>query len=123
MTDINQLTERYIAAWTGDGTAGDRELIARLYASDAYYANAGNDYRGLAGIELAISRNRDKFLSRGFVFKATDDAVTHHGSARLSWQMLAPDGETVAAGTQFVVLDDDGRVRADYQFLTLAPPA
>ena len=40
-------------------------------------------------------------------FEVTDNAAEHHGSVRVPWRMLAPDGATVAAaGMQFLVPAD-----------------
>jgi len=124
MTDTITIFDRYTAAWTENDPARRRELIADLYAPEAYYANQAADHRNLAGVEVAITRNWDKFISRGFTFEIIDGAAEHHNSARVPWRMLAPDGRTVAAaGMQFLVLDDAGQVSTDYQFLTQAPPA
>jgi hypothetical protein len=124
MATIDEILGRYAATWTEDDPARRRELVAELYALDAYYATLGNEYQGTAGVEIAVARNWDKFIGHGYTFEVADGAVAHHGSARVPWRMLAPDGETVAAaGMQFLVLDDAGRVRGDYQFITQAPPA
>jgi hypothetical protein len=43
--------------------------------------------------------------------QALRDTVT------FNWEMVAPDGEKVlAVGLEFLVLDDRGRIVADYQF-------
>jgi len=36
--------------------------------------------------------------------------------------LTAADGEVDSLGTQFLILDDDGRIRLDYQFIE-KPPA
>jgi hypothetical protein len=124
MATIEEILGRYTATWTENDPARRRELIADLYALDAYYANQGNEYHGTEGVEIAVVRNWDKFISHGYTFEVAGGAAAHHGSARVPWRMLAPDGATVAAaGMQFLVLDDTGRVRGDYQFITQAPPA
>jgi hypothetical protein len=124
MTTIEEILDRYTATWTESDPARRREQIAELYAPDAYYANQGNEYHGAAGVEEATARNWDKFISHGYTFTVADGAAAHHDSARVPWQMLAPDGATVAAaGMQFLVLDEAGRVSGDYQFITQAPPA
>lgn len=34
------------------------------------------------------------------------------------WEMVTtPDGEPVGGGTEVLLLDDDGRIVADYQFI------
>jgi hypothetical protein len=37
--------------------------------------------------------------------------------ARLTWRIRAKDsGEAAAAGSNFLILDDGGRIRFDYQY-------
>jgi SnoaL-like protein len=124
MITIEKILDGYTATWTENDPGRRRELIAELYAPDAVYANQGNEYHGIAGVEVAVVRNWDKFISDGYAFEVAGGAAAHHGSARVPWRMLAPGGATVAAaGMQFLLLDDTGRVRGDYQFITQAPPA
>jgi SnoaL-like protein len=122
MTSVEAILDFYTQAWN-EGDPGKRhDLVARLYAADAYYANQGNEFPGIAEVERALTRNYDGFLSKGFTFEIADGAAAHHGSVRVTWRMLAPDGVTVAAaGMQFLILDDDGLVTRDYQFITQAP--
>jgi hypothetical protein len=36
---------------------------------------------------------------------------------KFNWEMVSSDGEAVAVGLEFLVLDPDGRIRLDYQFI------
>jgi hypothetical protein len=124
MTTVESILDRYTMTWNEHDPARRQELAARLYAAGAYYANQGGDYRGLEEVVRAITRNYDGFLSKGFTFEMAEGAAAHHGSVRVPWRMLAPDGATVAAaGMQFLLLDDTGLVISDYQFITQAPPS
>jgi SnoaL-like domain len=124
MTGVGSILERYTLAWNEHDPARRRELAAQLYAPGAYYANQGNDYRGFDEVVRAITRNYGGFLSKGFTFEVAEGAAWHHGSVRVPWRMLAPDGATVAAaGMQFLILDDAGLVTSDHQFITQAPQA
>jgi hypothetical protein len=123
MSDPEKIVGRYTAVWNEHDPARRHELVARFYAADGYYANQSADYHGIEQVERAVTRNYEAFLSRGFTFEVAEGAAEHHGSARVPWRMLAPDGATVAAaGMQFLVLDDTGLVASDYQFITQAPP-
>ena len=43
--------------------------------------------------------------------------VAHHGAIRIWWEMVTvADGQIAAVGQEFLVLDDDGRIRSDHQF-------
>jgi SnoaL-like domain len=124
MTSVESVLDGYTQTWNEHDPARRRELAAKLYAPDAYYANQGGGYRGLEEVVRAITRNYDGFLSKGFTFEVADGAAGHHGSVRVPWRMLGPDGVTVAAaGMQFLILDDNGLVASDHQFITQAPPS
>lgn len=57
-----------------------------------------------------------EFVATGRVtFRRRDDVVRLHDMARFSWVALS-DGEVVGGGAD-VLLDVDGRVRADCQFV------
>ena len=45
-------------------------------------------------------------------------AEAHHDGVRIHWEMApAAGGDPVAGGVQFLLLDTEGRVRFDYQFI------
>ncbi|MFI9321648.1 hypothetical protein ACIGXI_17960 [Kitasatospora aureofaciens] len=47
----------------------------------------------------------------------TEDAVRLRDVVRFSWEMVSVGtGELAGGGVEFVVLDADGRITADYQF-------
>jgi len=56
----------------------------------------------------------------GYVFRSRGAADSHPDGVRLQWDMVpAAGGAAASAGVQFLVLDGDGRVRYDYQFIDL----
>ena len=56
--------------------------------------------------------------SGGFRFRALNSVDAHHDTVKFYWAMV-PQGGGMAqsVGSDFVVLDDEGRIRADYQFI------
>jgi hypothetical protein len=60
-------------------------------------------------------------VEKGCHFAAHGEPQSHHGVARLPWRMLSiADGAVRAEGMEFLVLNDDGLIVADYQFV---PPS
>jgi hypothetical protein len=52
------------------------------------------------------------------VFRSLGSAQAHHDGVRIRWEMApATGGGAVSDGVQFLLLDADGRVRSDYQFI------
>jgi hypothetical protein len=122
MTDADKVLDQYLGVWNEHDADRRHELVGELYVSTAYYANQSADYQGIAEVERAVTRNYDGFLSKGYTFEMAEGAAAHHGSVRVPWRMLAPDGTTVAAaGMQFLSIDDSGKVARDIQFITQAP--
>jgi hypothetical protein len=120
MTD--KVLDQYLKVWNEHDAGRRRELVGELYATSAYYANQSAEYQGRAEVERAVTRNYDGFLSKGYTYEMAEGGAAHHGSVRVPWRMLAPDGTTVAAaGMQFLSLDDSGQVTRDIQFITQAP--
>jgi hypothetical protein len=122
MTGVDQFIERYVSVWNESDVEIRRQLISTLWSEEAALFNRVADYQGHGGIEQAVANSYERFVARGFVFRARDDAVTHHGAVRFSWEMVtAHDAQVDSVGTQFLVLESDGRIRLDYQFIETLP--
>jgi hypothetical protein len=65
----------------------------------------------------------DKTAARGLRFTSVGNASGHHGSVRFNWRLDRDDPAAVTAGFDFLILDGNGRIRADYRFIEAAPAA
>lgn len=121
--NVIALVEKYVATWSQPDPEIRRKNIADIWSEDAVYKNATTEYVGRAGIEVAVTEAYDMFVTKGYVIKVA--AVdTNHEAVRYTWEMFPPGGtEPEAIGTQVVVLDTDGRMVRDHQFLDKAPAA
>lgn len=74
--------------------------------------------REYEAIEARIAGAYEKWIrDGGFVFKARPNVVGHRNVAKFNWEMVpANGGQVAAAGFDFFVLGDAGRIRYDYQF-------
>ncbi len=124
MSDLTELANRYNAVWNEPDADRRRQTIAALWAADATHYTQNLEARGYDAIEARVAGAYEWFVrAGGFNFTTVNDVVGHHNVARLKWEMApAVGGDVAAAGWVFLVLDDDGRIRADYQF-TDPPPA
>lgn len=118
-TDFDAFARRYVEAWNEPDPGRRRERVAALWADDGHYANARFDYAGHDGVTTAVTIAHDRWVAgAGFVFRYRDDARHHHDGLRFSWEMLpAGGGEVASVGTEFVLLDSDGRIVHDHQFI------
>jgi hypothetical protein len=122
MTDLDEFITQYVAIWNEPDRDVRRQWIAGTFSDRASLFNRIKEYHGHAGIEAAVQRSYDLFGSRGFLFRAREEPVSHHGAIRFKWEMITAAGSDVdSLGTQFLVLDVDGRIRLDYQFIEKPP--
>ncbi|MFE5581217.1 hypothetical protein [Kitasatospora sp. NPDC056531] len=136
MTSSAQLlADRYAALWTEPDADERRKAIERLWTEDGVHlvhppegireeaARVGFpepvlEARGYRELESRVARAYQEFVAPGeFTFRARPDAVRLRDAVRFTWEMVpAGGGEAVGGGVEFVVLDADGRITADYQF-------
>jgi hypothetical protein len=116
MTD---LAHRYLAIWHETDADARRTAITQIWSEYARVCTADNDYTGHAAIEARVTAAHDKWVAQGgFVFRQLGDVDTHHDGVRIRWEMVpAGGGDAASAGVQFLLLDPDGLVRFDYQFI------
>ncbi len=117
MTDLDDFITQYVAAWNEPDPDARRNWIAGTWSAQAGLFNARNEYHGHAGIEDAVRRSYELFVAHGFLFRPRQKPISHHGAIQFTWEMITPDGEVDSIGTQFLILDDDERIRLDYQFI------
>jgi hypothetical protein len=116
MTD---LTHRYLAIWHETDAGARRMAITKIWSENARVCTGANDYTGHAAIEARVTAAHDKWVAQeGFMFRPVADADMHHDGLRIRWEMVpAAGGQAASTGVQFLVLDADGLVRLDYQFI------
>ncbi|MFI5693881.1 nuclear transport factor 2 family protein [Kribbella sp. NPDC051586] len=108
-TDLTPV-EQYVGFWNASADANFADDIT-------YHAPIGV----LHGVEELIGfRNQFAEHQPGYVFRPRSDPEAHHGRARLQWELLV-DGTSFATGTDFLEIDDHGRIAAVAAFLDRAP--
>jgi hypothetical protein len=117
---MNEIVERYLAAWNETDAVKRRSLVDGLWAADASYTDPLADAHGRAEIDGLIGAVQQQFP--GFVFTLGGAVDAHHDQARFSWH-LGPAGaaEPVVIGFDVAVLDGDGQIRSVYGFLDKVP--
>jgi hypothetical protein len=119
MIAIDGLAARYVAVWNEPDAAARDAAATGLWSADARACTAVNEYIGLDAIKRRVAAAYEKFVAgQGLVFRPLGAAEAHHDGVRIRWEMLpAAAGDAVPGGVQFLLLDTDGRVRSDYQFI------
>ena len=118
MTDIITFAERYVEMWNERDPERRHQEVRSLFAEGAVDFTGTRDLRGHDDIELRVDAAHDKYVvDQRYVFRLLR-AEGHHNAVRLNWEMVpAEGGEVASLGFDFLVLDADGRIQLDYQFI------
>jgi hypothetical protein len=114
--------ERFIALWNEPDDEARRRAVAALFAPHGSNYAATLEATGHDEIDARVKRSFDKWVrDGGHCFRRADTAVqAHHGAVRVGWEMVKVEsGEVVSVGAEFLLLDDDGRIVSDHQFVTV----
>ena len=117
---MQEIVERYLAAWNETDPAKRRALVDEVWAPDGRYTDPLADVRGRAEIDGLIGAVQQQFP--GFVFTLGGTVDTHHDQARFTWH-LGPAGaaEPPVVGFDVAVLDGAGQIGSVYGFLDKVP--
>jgi hypothetical protein len=138
MTDIDprELAGRYVAVWNEPDPEARRKAIQELWteggahvlqppqeirtaATGLGFTSTTLDARGHDALEVRVTRAYQEFVAPGeFTFRPRDNAARLHNVVKFDWEMVSSsDGEVAGAGLEILVIDEDGRIKTDYQFI------
>lgn len=138
MADIDPktLTDRYVAVWNepdaglraatvrelwrADGTHTVRAPEELRAAAEAVgFVVAGLEASGYEALEFRVGRAYAEFVAPGaYRFRSRGDAGVLRDIVKFTWEMVSSEDGTVAAvGLDVLVLDEEGRIAHDYQFV------
>ena len=117
--DITSFTDRYLNLWNEPDPQAREAIVAELWAKDGTNSTPSLEARGLEAITARVTRSYDSYVGTGtYLFRLARVPVSHHDAIRLDWEMVTRDtGAVASAGTEFLLLNDEGRIMSDHQFL------
>ena len=134
--DPRDLVRRYVAVWHEPDAELRRKAVRDLWAEDGAHvlappeemrqAAAGLGFpslvlqaRGHEELEARVTRTYHEFVVSGkYAFRSRDNADRLGDVVKFNWEMVPVEGGEVAGvGLEVLVLDQDGRIRTDYQFI------
>ena len=119
---MQEIIERYLAAWNETDPAARRGLVDALWAPDGSYTDPLADAHGPAEIDGLIGAVQQQFPD--FVFTLGGPVDANHNQARFTWHLgPAGAGEPPVIGFDVVVLDENGQIRSVHGFLDKVPAA
>ena len=113
-TPITTVVDGYIAMWNETEPTRRRALAADVFTEDAGYLDPVMAGDGHDGIDAMIGAAQQQFP--GHRFELTHGPDTHHDRVRFGWRLVGESGP-VAAGVDFALVAEDGRLRAVTGFL------
>ncbi|HEX9539361.1 MAG TPA: hypothetical protein VGA04_14440 [Streptosporangiaceae bacterium] len=137
MTNIDpqELAGRYVAVWNEPDAEPRRKAIHDLWTEDgAHILQPPQEIRTLAAglgftstlearghdaLEVRVTRAYEEFVAPGkFAFKLRDNADRLGNVVKFNWEMVpSSGGEVAGVGLEILVLDEQGRIVTDYQFI------
>ena len=135
MIDPKELVDRYVAVWNEADAERRRKAVRELWTEDGVQlleppqevrqtaATLGMtptlEARGHDALEVRVTRSYEDFIAPGeFIFRARDNAARLNDVVKFNWEMVrTSDGTVAAVGLEIFLLDEDGRIRIDHQFI------
>ncbi|WP_116136506.1 nuclear transport factor 2 family protein [Trinickia diaoshuihuensis] len=121
MTAHLDLVDRYFAAWNETDAERRRELIAGTWTEDASYVDPLLAGKGHDGIDAMIGAVHERFPGHEFRLSSSVDGFANY--VRFSWHLVAPNGDAIVKGSDFGVVDAQGKFRSVTGFLDAVPEA
>jgi hypothetical protein len=115
--EASELVDRYVAVFNESDAQARHRRIAELFAPDGSFVSETIVRNGHRAIEAEAIEAHHGYVTKGYVFVPAGSSHRHHNVARIKWRMQDKDsGEVAATGSEFLLLDENGRVRLDYQY-------
>lgn len=111
----NELVERYVRVWNLTSDDERRAEVAEIWAPGAVQYTPENRHDDL--YQRVTSAYRELVADGKHRFVPSGPIHAHHDSVLFTVDMLTTEADAVAwRGEIFLLLDDEGRVRLDYQY-------
>jgi hypothetical protein len=117
---MQEIIDRYLAAFNESDAASRRELLDALCTSECTYTDPHVDLRGPEQIDAFITQTQERFPGVTFTLGGPVDA--HHNQARFRWHAGPNDSPDAYVGFD-VIVTEDGQIRNVYGFMDAAPAA
>jgi uncharacterized protein len=111
----NELVERYVRVWNLSSDQERRAEVSQIWAPGAVQYTPENRHDDL--YQRVTDAYNELVADGKHRFAPTGAVHAHHDSVVFTVHMIATgSGESAWQGEIFLLLDDEGRVRLDYQY-------
>ena len=109
VVDLESTIDRHLAGYCEPEADRRLELLASAWAEEGTLVDPPFDGTGPVAIAALVDTVLEHYA--GHTFRRTTAVDVHHSYARYGWELVAPDGTVAVGGTDFVTVEDDGRIR------------
>ncbi len=107
MQDLSRTIADYGAAWQESDPSKRFDLLARCFAEDGRYVDPTADVAGRDEICAHIGEVLQQTNGRVDI---TSTPTVHHDVVHFTWHMIAPDGNILVAGHDFLHMNEQGKI-------------
>jgi hypothetical protein len=126
-SDFAETVDRYIAVWSIADADERAKAVSELWTPDGVEFIEGRQFFGHAALTERVTEAHEAFVANGaYTAAGGEDAARHDDVVIFTIRLDHADQNTHSAGDTawsarvFLLLDEQGRIRADYQ-LTVQP--
>lgn len=120
VADPAHVVNRYVAVWSEPDPGARRSAIAELWTPGGVEFVEGGQFRGHEELDARIANAYTEFVGSGrYTVASADDVTVHHDIITFTIQLIGNGDRQLAwAARVFLLVDESGLVRADYQLTT-----
>lgn len=124
MNDAQHLADRYVSVWNEADPDRRRQAIAEIWRPDGQHYVDVREARGYDALEQRIVGSYERNIRDSrHRFRSAPGALGLRDLVVVPWEMMVADSERkVASGVAILIVDSEGRIRTDYQFVTERKP-
>ena len=124
MNNAQHLADRYVSVWNESDPDRRRQAIAEIWRPDGQHYVDVREARGYDALEQRIVGSYERNIRDGrHRFRSAPGALCLRDLVVVPWEMMVADSERkVASGLAILIVDSEGRIRTDYQFVTERKP-
>src|ERR1700733_5548366 len=126
MNDTGTIIERGVANWHEPDPDQRRATIDELCAADCVYRNGRAEFTGRDGVQEAVTAAHEVWDKQRYAVGVggvggPPGADPPPAGTRYVWELApAEGGEPASVGTHFALVDPEGRLISDHQFVDVA---
>ncbi|TVZ06549.1 hypothetical protein EAS64_03880 [Trebonia kvetii] len=121
--DTTAIAARYLAVFNEPDASTRRAAIEDIWLPDATEFVFEVQFHGYEELEARVIRAHEAFVASGkYTVQGAGDVTCHGDIVMFTAQLVTPDGVVDWTSRVFLLVDDDGRIKEDYQLTTKPLP-